>query len=364
MDDFKRFKVSVFILILKAFAKSILFFCGFAIVFVMVQNTLKFKWDVHEFTKSRLNQYKTMTDIDVLFMGTSTMYAGITPIVAWKEYGITGFNFGVSCQNALCNYYLLLQLLEYNTPKVLVIDFCSLFSERSADESLWEQAYRKTYETIEDNTIRKKFLTDVHRYYPGQNAISYALPLFRYHDRWEEITQKDFIVDSSWYKPFFLGGLLNDVQKEITMEKQYYRDDSAYSYNDLSLFYYSKIVELCREKEIQIVCVNLPEFQDYNCSKNDMLLNYCESNNITFIDYDTAEEVERLQLNPMMDYYDQSHLSIDGSIKITLDLSHKLKDAFQLEDKRSDVKYSIWNEMWDGFVEQRQKNLVEVNMEY
>ena len=346
---------------IRKFSKIILFMFGFVVIFVMIQNVLKFKWDVHEFTKSRMNQYKSMNEIDVLYMGTSTMYAGITPIIAWKECGISGFNFGVSCQNAMCNYYLLQQLLEYNTPHILVIDFCALFSERSADEAVWEQAYRKTFELIDNRTIRTNFIKDVIRYYRGQDAISYELPLFRYHDRWGELSRKDFIIDSSWYKNFFLGGLLNDVQKEISIDDAYFRDDSEYKYNDVSLLFYSKILQLCRDNNIEIVCVNLPEFQNYNYSKNDMLRDYCNTNGITFIDYDTETEVKRLQLNSSLDYYDQAHLSIDGSIKITRDLAYKLKDEFEIVDKRTNQEYSDWNMMWELFVNQRSQNLIETN---
>ena len=61
-------------------------------------------------------------DFDVLFFGTSHMKYGILPMELWHDYGIVSYNLGTNLQLLPTTYWQMENVLEYTSPKLVVID--------------------------------------------------------------------------------------------------------------------------------------------------------------------------------------------------------------------------------------------------
>ena len=77
----------------------------------------------------RKNSYEKNADFynyegnyDVLFLGTSHMVMGISPMELWNDYGITSYNLGDFGQTTAIDYWVLKNALDYTTPKLVVVD--------------------------------------------------------------------------------------------------------------------------------------------------------------------------------------------------------------------------------------------------
>ena len=65
--------------------------------------------------------------------GVQPLYAAVNPAVIWNESGVTGYNLGLSNQNAMTVYYELQYLLKHHTPQVVCIDANSIVSDRTPE---------------------------------------------------------------------------------------------------------------------------------------------------------------------------------------------------------------------------------------
>lgn len=66
--------------------------------------------------------YKEKEDFDVLFFGSSRMLDGVYPIELWDTYQITSFNMAQHAESLPVTYWQIKNVLNYTTPKVIVVD--------------------------------------------------------------------------------------------------------------------------------------------------------------------------------------------------------------------------------------------------
>ena len=82
--------------------------------------------------------------LDVIFMGNSDVYRGISPITLWDEYGIASYNFVSSGQRMWTAYYTLEESLKYQKTKLIVLNMDSAFNESNSSESNYRKASKHT----------------------------------------------------------------------------------------------------------------------------------------------------------------------------------------------------------------------------
>ena len=328
--------------------KCVVFLVIFFALFVLIQHILKYKWENHEFISTRFECYENENKdtIDVLFFGTSRIYAGITPMIMWNDVGLSGMNFGTSLQNAMCNYYLLEYSLLKQTPKVIVLELDPIFEDRKADEKIYESTYRKIAETLPDDRLRIELIENIVMDNNEQDRLSYYLPILRYHERWSEISSQDF-KPVDWYKEYFKGGLLNNVTVPVKIDVERIYDLEKVAISNSSEVYYKKIVDRCREKGIEILCISTPQFsENLNYAKFDIIEEWCNKHGVKYINYNDEEYQNALNLNLECDYYDNEHLNINGSIKLTRDIGQRIQKIYNIENHINDNEYINWNIQW------------------
>lgn len=339
---------------IKLLLKIIAFFLVFSISFLYVQDVLRWKGEMNEYMQRRYDVYcdevASGQEIDVLYLGTSVVYAGVTPVVLWNECGFTGLNFGTSLQTAMSAYYMFEYLLEVQTPKVLVIDFCDLTEDRYADEESWEKSYRRAYDLIEDESLKREMLSEIGETAPGVDIMDYILPIFRYHDRWTEIYSGDFGVRYG-YQDYYNGGLLHKKHAAVSKIGEYDESAQPDEISEFSKEYYDRIIETCREKGIEILAVSFPRADmDKWMGSYLTVQEYCDDNGIEHINYNSPELFEETGLDYSTDFYDSSHLNSYGSLKLSKSLANILDERFDLPDNRDNKAYQTWNDGYEQYL--------------
>jgi hypothetical protein len=64
--------------------------------------------------------------LDVVFLGTSHVYAGISNWQLWNEHGIASYNFSNSSQSLQMTYFMLEEVIRTQKPELIVIDLFGL----------------------------------------------------------------------------------------------------------------------------------------------------------------------------------------------------------------------------------------------
>lgn len=273
--------------------------------------------------------------LDILFMGNSDMYRGISPIVLYEKYGIAGYGYTSAGQRMWTAYYLLKDALRTQQPKVIVLGVDALFNETDSSDS----NYRKVFDQMQNSTVKLEAINDDIYDFNLNKKISFWFPIFRYHSRYTSLTKNDFKYAFSDYY-FDYKGL--DLNKSVVPYRggfKYMQDkDEVISIPEKCQKYLDLIVELCKKNKITLILTELPSADSWSLAKHEAVLEYANSHDLEF--WDLNLEPDKFGFDWFTDSSDGGdHLNVYGAAKVTKYLGEKLKE-YSLPDHRDDKKYS------------------------
>ncbi|MCM1135977.1 MAG: hypothetical protein NC400_10430 [Clostridium sp.] len=331
-------------------AKIVLFFL---IIFALIGLAA----NITERKESRNKYFEFMElaeQVDVLFLGSSHVLNGVNPVQLYAEYGITSYNMGKPGGMVTESYWMLMNALDYCTPKCVVVDlwaldrdykYLDIMNGVEEEENLrnsvsllhtnmdcWPLSKTKisaVKDLISDAEIRKEFLWD------------FSL----YHSRWPSLTSADFEDASRQTKSGYLLGA--EQRTELYLNPRLDQPENTAQIlpgKSVCAEYLDKIIEACGERKIDVVLSFLP-----------MAVSYDEDWQAVNTAAQIAEEQDILFLNMLphetqtvIDYYtdmsDDTHLNANGMRKMTSYIGSVLKNACGLSDHREEADYVKWQE--------------------
>lgn len=277
--------------------------------------------------------------LDVMFMGNSDVYRGIAPIELWDEYGITSYSYTSPGQRMWTGYYILKDALKYQHPKVIFFNVDSLFNETSSSDN----NYRKVFDGMPNDEVKFEAINDPIYNFSLKTKISFYFPIFRFHSRYNELTEDDF-------KYAFYNGKFDYKGMDLITTKVPYEREFRYLNNDYDASiptkckkYLDLIIELCKKENINIVLFELPSADSWTNKRHETTALYAKEHNVPFLDFNyNTEEFDFNWLEDTSDGGD--HLNVYGATKITRQIGKYIDENYDLKDHRSDKNYSDWNE--------------------
>ncbi len=344
-------------------AAFVLLFC---LCLDVAQGVLHYRWWEEDdlYAKNILYSQISSDSIDVLVIGTSELYYGFTPIIAYEDAGITSFNFAMAYRSALTAYYQLKYALEYQTPSVVICDFSCLFDDMLPSEA--EPVHRKVVECMPDKRLKEQLIREICQVDKSQSYLTWEIPLLRYHSMWSQLTDAEFSRDDRLvpdYPSYQKGGGMiakgekgSGTLKSITPELWDCAGTEPCALSEYSVSYYDKMIALCREKGITVVAVDMPgiAYARRSAARLETTEAFLASRGIPFLNYCTYEQVQRMGLNIEDHYYDDTHLNLAGAAVVTRTLAQDLKEIVSLPDHRGDpLYYDEWDVPLAQFHEKR-----------
>lgn len=350
---------------MKKIIKAVAFVLIFCLLFLGAQEVLRYKFDKNENSVKRFEAYleEKEDSIDVFFIGSSPVNRAVAPMLIWEEAGFTSFNFGTTLNTAMISYYQLRFALETQTPKLVVIDFCSLFEDRRPNEDdRYEQPYRKVTEAISSLSLKTEIILQIKKDNPEQDMLSYFFPLLRYHSRWNEIKEKDF-AGLPDYDEFSKGANLNEryIKENLVYKASYFDEDIENAeISEYSWGYYKKIIDLCAEKNIPLVAVSFPRSTTKTMmGRYKTITQVCDEYDLNYYNLNAPEMWEKYGFNAKNDFYDTTHMNANGAVKVSKALAEMLSADYDLPDHRGDKEYDTWDEDWNAFYEEYENILTK-----
>lgn len=279
--------------------------------------------------------------LDVIFLGSSHIYSGISPMELWNTYGITGYDCTSSSQCAYKSYHFLVDIFKYQKPKVIVFDLMSLFIDESVDEISNRSALN--YMRFSPNFLE----TAYHSLNPENNETieSYIFPVLRYHSRWEELTPVDFNIKKQpdcakgydmRYGTKCMVKLTEDKFPFFTQQPT----DEAADIVESSAGYIRDMVDLCKQNGTRIIFIKTP-VSGYTYETGNAMQKFADSCGVQLIDYN--RKWDELELDYTVDFLDIVHLNLNGAKKLTKCVGKTLADDFGLPDHRGEAEYDSWD---------------------
>ena len=288
--------------------------------------------------------YREKMNSDVLFVGSSTVFSAINPIVLWEEYGITSFDRANASQTAWISYFMIKDAVEVSDPEMVVLDL-SFF--RYEDDYVEEAANRKAIDGMRPSKTKFQCIQAARS--PDETYMDYVFPIGRFHSRWQYLNAEDWkylyykpTVSYNGYLPSF------DVEPAQAERKTQVEDDSLMS--DRNALFLDNIITICRENDLQLLLIKIPSYQPKwgEIFDGDVRM-IAEDAGVRYVDFD--EETEAIGLDYSIDTDDGGgHLNDAGSAKFTKYLGNFLVSNYQLQDHREDPAYSkIWKEKCERY---------------
>ncbi len=293
----------------------------------------------------RENRY----DHDVLFVGDCEVYENFTPPTLWEEYGITSYIRGSAQQLAWQSYYLLEEMLQYETPRVVVFNVLSLKYGEPQNE-----AYNRM--TLDGMRLSETKLRAIQASRTEEESFaSYLIPLLRFHSRWKEIGAEDFqylfskdtVSHNGYLMQTGIKSGYSDIEPSPLVD---------YTLPTTSMAYLEKMRVLCEKNGVELVLIKSPtnNWKYYWFDEWDEQVSaYADANGLAY--YNFIPQAEEIGIDWETDTYDAGvHLNVYGAEKLTSYFGEILARDFGLEDRRSDAELSkIWEEKRNAYYEQR-----------
>lgn len=283
--------------------------------------------------------------VEVLFLGSSHMYASISPMDMWNDYGIISFNAALGGLTLPSTYFELRELLKVQKPKVIVLDiFYIYFSEMTHTE-------RRVHYLVDNIPFSLGTHEAIQTLLPEeQDKTEYYFNFFGYHNNWKTLTEEDFKPYSVSYNIHNMGGDASFYNHHQSLEPPTLLSQSETEKPpELALEYLHKIIELCRGEDVSLVLAAQP----YNASSSrQQMMNYAgivaEEEGVPYVN--TFYLLDEIGFDFAKDMADSEHVNYFGAQKLTAYLGEYLQTNYQLEDHRGDPAVAdLWNKYYETF---------------
>lgn len=325
------------------------------IVFLVVSlNLLMMPKNINENQDGRIiaEMYREKISPDVVFIGSSTVYSGVSPVWLYENYGITSYVCSTSSQVSWNSYHILKEALRVFKPKMVVFDIGFL---TESEEYVEEVSNRKAYDYMK-NTINKYQGID-RAMDESESKWSYLLPVLRYHARYKDLTFDD--VKYMYYKPdvTYNGFIMNkNTSPDIYNEENEWSGEDT-NLNDCNRKYLEDIISLCKDKNIDIVLIKTPSYKaKWGANFENDIVSCAAASDVMYINYDIYSDA--MGIDWMMDSPDNGrHLNLYGAEKYTYYLGALLCDHYDIPNRSQDLQYAnIWNSKVMRYEEDKKAN--------
>lgn len=233
---------------------TVLFLILFLILFTQASSLFRKKHTeadmVHSFYALKEN------DLDVLSIGSSHAYYGYSPNEMWGAAGITSYMLGSPAQTVPMSYFLLKEALKHQTPKVVLMES---YNFHYSDFYTSEANLRTAFDGVplfENGKINQNKVDLINTALDGeswQKKMTYYIPFSKYHSRWSKLSARDYFPEKTYY---LKGGRITFHNEPFGTPPEIELKEGELA--DLSLEYFNKIADLCKENGIQLVVYAAP----------------------------------------------------------------------------------------------------------
>ena len=308
---------------------------------------------INTYNECRWNDFYALpkNSLDVVFLGSSHSYCTFDPEIFDEALGTSSFQMGMPLQHMDTTYYTLLEVLNYQHPKCVVLE---VYWDMMDDEfELTQAGY--LFQVMKNEELKKQYITQV---FPPGERIKYAISAFRY--------QTDYFAfkSSDMKKKIELKFDVETPAAQKQVGQEYYRskgcnfcdykmlpdefdktnqyrelDGKKWKLNDTQKKYLLKLTDKCKEEGIDIIWVTAPVANvsmDY-IKNYDLIYGNFEKlaieNKVTYIDYNRVNKEKKLLTND--NFRDDAHLNNSGIAIIDREFLPVLEEHLKKSEKNS-----------------------------
>ncbi len=283
--------------------------------------------------------------LDAVYIGGSNVYAFWCAPVAWENYGITVYPFANNAQPLAAAKYLVEEGRKTQPDALYIISINNVFFDYS------EAGIHYVLDFMPTSKVKFQLADALLDYggYEPEDRLEFYLPLLRYHSRWNELTKNDFTYELNGLKGACTYGSYLKGSEDISAS---YRKTAKLGKLDGNVEQIiNDLLDYCESEKVNVLFVTAPQGQGdvTTVAQYNTINSMIEERG--FPTLDMTDMTDDIGLDLKKDYYNEHHVNIHGSVKVTDYLCRYLVENYHLADKRGDPAYSDWDQAFDKYVE-------------
>ncbi len=338
--------------------KALIFVAIAAAAFVLVGLVAQPVWEDDNYITSHGFYEVENNTIETIFLGSSHVRCGISPMELYEEYGISAFDLSMDNQPVMASYYWTEEAyrLHSETLDTVVLDVDMLFQDP-------EPAYY--HKSLDFMRFSKVKIHAVRAYSEDfSDFMSNLFPLLSYHDRWKEITGEDFLKFEKDPRTYMRGYTFSPQQwVDYTSDESVLvspllfvdEDEAPVATDESAVYYLQQMASFCEEHELTLVLIALPT--GWTSGEHNAIQELADEYGLDFLDFnvdplfsetdfDMASDVNVPTEDEMIK--SDLHANYYGAKKLTDYLGQYLVEECGNRDVRGNEKYAFMeNELED-----------------
>lgn len=278
--------------------------------------------------------------LDVVFIGDSSIYKGVSPMKIWEKYGIASYNYASPTQKIWDSYYCMKEVLEHQKPKVMILNIDQAFSEKPMSKFY----KRHLYDNMPTTINKVEAIADGVQKNSKEEATTLLFPMFRFHSRWSELEDNDFTnAHTKLHYPLKGYQIVRSVKPYKNKKDYMLKENQKDILGPNAKLYLKKIKELCDENNVQLLWIEAPAPKTWNKTKHQEMTKLAVKYQIPFLDLNIY--LKEIGIDWEQDTQDEGvHMNIYGAEKISNFLGKYLKENYPISDHRGQAMYQQWEQ--------------------
>lgn len=285
---------------------------------------------INTYNEKRWNEFYSLekNSIDMVFLGSSHSYCTFDPDIFDNALNTSSYQMGMPLQHPDSTYYTLLEVLNYQSPKVAIVE---VYWDMLDDEFELKQA-SMLFQVLRNKDLEKQYIKDV---FPLGEKIKYTVDIFKYqqdyfafkNSEWKKDLKEKFgVIDKvspkqegkeEYRSKGYTFCNYNMLPDEFDKTNQFRKfDGKNWSFNATQKGYLQKIIDTCKERGIKLIFVTAPVanvsmdyIKNYDIVHS-TIADFADENSIEYIDYNLINKDEKLLTNE--NFRDDAHLNHSG----------------------------------------------------
>jgi len=295
--------------------------------------------------------------IDVLYVGDSNVYSGISPLEIYDRIGITGFSASTPQQDVIGSYYIAKEFLKTQHPKAVMLDTSEFFTNA---HEFTELGIRSEIDFMKWSKNKLDAINDEDLKLSKDEKLTYLMPILKFHTRYTKLTEFDirkmYRKSEISYKGYLYDKGVKKYERKRKRSKteKDEQEDLTTNSNKLDIPYYitkkvTLLKEYCKNNDSELVLISMPTTDELSYDKYLKLKELAHEMKLKY--FNLNYEVEE-QIDWTTDTYDGGvHLNIYGAQKVANHICKFLMDNFEIENKKDDIAYKKWNDCLIKYLE-------------
>lgn len=253
--------------------------------------------------------------MDVLFLGDSLIYSGVSPLYIWNKYGITSYDCSIPSEKFVFANKFCETFLEKQSPKIVFIETDTIFRNLSPE--------------------------DMATFYAEQ-----VFSVFSYHNRWKSLNKRDLNPEIEYtriepFRGYRLSALIKGAKSS-----DYYKETTDITHVSKTNYkYLEHLKEMCDEKGAKLVILSMPCQKNWNYKIHNGADEAAKKLGIDYLDLNLVKD--GLNMNWAEDTRDKGeHLNNYGAEKVSDYLGRYVISLGLATDRRGMEGYESWDESY------------------